>query len=341
MSYRVYRLAAGLAALVVALPLAAQGPGPAPEWKHGLELQVRKAGEEHFTKDTKKYSAEVFLDKNVNQLVYMAETASLALAPGSAAPASADIKAPVWNHALELRVRKAGENEFTKDTKKYGIEVFKDVNTNQLVYVCETGSVAVVAVGSAAKPDPQKIKPPAWSHALELRVRKAGEQDFTDKTKKYGLEVYKDDNANTLVYVGENGALAVVPAGSHSVPDKVKAPTWYHALELRVRKAAEPEFNKDTKKYGVEAYRDDNASTLLYLTETGAMAVTPLGTLAAPKEVKAPDWKYGRAFRVRKAGEADFNDKTQKFGAEVYADVNSGQLVYITESGTIAVAPGK
>jgi hypothetical protein len=53
-------------------------------------------------------------------------------------------KAPGWLHGLELRVRKAGEADFTKDTKKYGIEVFKDENTGNLVYISETGSIAVV-----------------------------------------------------------------------------------------------------------------------------------------------------------------------------------------------------
>ena len=45
---------------------------------------------------------------------------------------------------LELRVRKASEADFTKDTEKYGIEVFKDENTGNLVYISESGSIAVV-----------------------------------------------------------------------------------------------------------------------------------------------------------------------------------------------------
>jgi hypothetical protein len=53
-------------------------------------------------------------------------------------------KAPEWKHGMELRVRKAGEPDFNKDTKKYGIEVFKDENNGNLVYISETGSIAVV-----------------------------------------------------------------------------------------------------------------------------------------------------------------------------------------------------
>jgi len=55
-----------------------------------------------------------------------------------------DAKGPKWLHAHELRVRKAGESDFTKDTKKWSIEVFKDENNGNLIYICESGSIAVV-----------------------------------------------------------------------------------------------------------------------------------------------------------------------------------------------------
>jgi hypothetical protein len=55
-----------------------------------------------------------------------------------------EAKSPKWLHGLEFRVRKAGEPDFNKDTKKYGIEVFKDENNGNTVYISETGSIAVV-----------------------------------------------------------------------------------------------------------------------------------------------------------------------------------------------------
>ena len=55
-----------------------------------------------------------------------------------------NLKAPVWQHGLVLGVRKADEKEFGKDTKKWGVEVFRDENNGNLVYVSETGSIAVV-----------------------------------------------------------------------------------------------------------------------------------------------------------------------------------------------------
>jgi hypothetical protein len=54
-------------------------------------------------------------------------------------------KGPKWSHALELKVRKAGEVDFTNATKMIGLEVFRDENNGNLIYVAETGSIAVVA----------------------------------------------------------------------------------------------------------------------------------------------------------------------------------------------------
>jgi hypothetical protein len=53
-------------------------------------------------------------------------------------------KAPKWMHALNLGARKSNEPDFTSTTKQYGIEVFRDENNGNLIYISETGSIAVV-----------------------------------------------------------------------------------------------------------------------------------------------------------------------------------------------------
>jgi hypothetical protein len=53
-------------------------------------------------------------------------------------------KKPEWSHGLMLRARKGEEADFTKETKKYGVEVFTDTNNGNLIYISETGSIAVV-----------------------------------------------------------------------------------------------------------------------------------------------------------------------------------------------------
>src|SRR5262249_10480169 len=58
----------------------------------------------------------------------------------------------------------------------------------------------------------QETKGPKWLHGLDLRVRKGGEADFTKETKKIGVEVFRDENNNNLVYITETGSIAVAPA---------------------------------------------------------------------------------------------------------------------------------
>jgi hypothetical protein len=75
--------------------------------------------------------------------------------------------------------------------------------------------------------------------------------------------------------MSETGAIAVVP-GKPVAPDaKAKAPTWLHGLEFRVRKAGEGEFGAGTKKWGMEVFRDENNGNLVYISETGSLAVAP------------------------------------------------------------------
>jgi hypothetical protein len=52
-------------------------------------------------------------------------------------------KKPQWTHALDLKCRKGREEDFDK-AKVYGVEVFKDPNTDNLIYISETGSIAVI-----------------------------------------------------------------------------------------------------------------------------------------------------------------------------------------------------
>ena len=40
-------------------------------------------------------------------------------------------------------------------------------------------------------------------------------------------------------------------------------------------------------------------------------------------------------------GEKDFGPKTKTFGLEVFRDENNGNWIYICETGSIAVVPGK
>ena len=78
-----------------------------------------------------------------------------------------------------------------------------------MIYIDETGAFAVLPAGNlgpAAKP-----KPPTWLWGLDLKARTGGTDDF-DKARKFGVEIFKDENAPNLVYIDETGALDAVPA---------------------------------------------------------------------------------------------------------------------------------
>jgi hypothetical protein len=247
--------------------------------------------------------------------------------------AQGDVKAPKWLYGLALKCRKGGQADFTKDTRKFGVEVFKNENTGHLVYVSEAGAIAVLPSGDLNAP----AKDPTWLHGLDLKCRKAGQADFTPDTPKIGVEVFKDENTGNLIYISEVGCIAVVPgAGAPAAP--VKGPKWLHGLELRCRKGGEADFTKDTKKFGVEAFKDENNGNLVYVSEAGSIAVLP-GAGAPAEEVKGPTWLHGLELNCRKGGQADFDKNMPKIGVEAFKDDNNGRLLYITEAGMIAALP--
>jgi hypothetical protein len=137
--------------------------------------------------------------------------------------------------------------------------------------VVENGNIAVLPSAQAAKL--QKGKTPDWSHAMEIKCRKAGEEAWKD-AKKWGIEVFKDDNTGMLVYIAESGsiALAQAPAG-FKAPEKSKEPVWSHGIELKCRKPDETW--KEAKKFGLEVFKDENTGNTLYITETGSITVVP------------------------------------------------------------------
>jgi hypothetical protein len=346
-------LAAGvlapLAALTVFSLARVNGDDPAagPVFKHGLELRVRHAGEADFSEKTKKVGVEFFLDGPNGNGVYVGEAGDLAaLAAKLVQPETPPVKAPDWSHGMELRARHAGEKEFTKETKRYGIEVFVDANNGNYVYVCETGAMAVVP-GKVGAPKPGKdVKAPEWKNAMELRVRKAGEPDFNDKTKKIGVEVFQDANNGNVVYISETGSIAVLPQKLAKTPfDTTKlVPDWKHGMELAARRADEKEFSKDTKRYGVEVFFDAFAGGVLYVGENGNLAVVPASLSNLPEagaKVKGPEWKRAMVLACRKAGEADFTPQTKRYGVEVFLDPNTGNTVYISETGALTVVSAK
>lgn len=327
---RLVAAAAGLAVVVGGLAPAAAQPksdkGPPPKLLYGHDLRVRPGGEKDFPKAAK-IGVEVFQEDSTGAIIGISETGALSVFP--AGPVGAD-KNSKWQTAHDLKVRKAGEAEFTQKTKMWGVELFRDLGTNRLLYVCESGSIAFATLPGNLVVD----KGPKWHHALEPKVR-SPQQDTFEGAKKVGLEVFKDENTGGLIYITETGAIATAAAPA-TPPDAKKPapPKPAYGLVLRVRGADEVEFSDKTKRFGIEVFEDPNANTLFYLSEAGSVAVVPNpGKLL---DAKGVTWRTAMDLRARKGGEKEFA-KAKKYGVEVFQDNRTGHLIFISETGAIAV----
>jgi hypothetical protein len=259
----------GALAVVKAPVGAALGTDRKCEWKTAHDLSCRKAGEAEFKQSTKKWGVELFQDRATNSLLYVCESGSLMMTP--VPPGLVTTGGPKWHHALEPKVRAPDQDSFDS-AKKFGMEIFKDENTGGLIYITEVGAIAGAA-STAPTPDPKKVLPPKAQYGLDLRVRGADEDNFTDKTKRLGVEVFEDPNANVLFYLTDAGYVATAPSTGKFVP-KATSVTWKSAMALRARKGGEKEFDK-AKKYGIEVFEDNRTGNLIFLSETGAIAVLP------------------------------------------------------------------
>jgi hypothetical protein len=185
----------------------------------------------------------------------------------------------------------------------------------------------------------QEVKAPDWKHGLVFRVRKWDQEEFDEKTTRYGTEIFVDRNGNNAVYISYTGSLAAAPAASLLGGRDAKAPKWLHGLKLKCRKAGQKDFD-NAPQFGIEVFKDENSNNLIYVCQTGDIAVVkaPEGVAPADK-AKKPTWLHAMELRCRRGGELDFGPNTPRFGIEVFKDENVGTLVYITETGALAVAP--
>ncbi len=74
------------------------------------------------------------------------------------------------------------------------------------------GALAVQTFSSVnAQNPPAAVKKPTWMHGMNLKARNWNEAEFTDSTRRVGIECFKDENNGNLIYISETGSIAVVP----------------------------------------------------------------------------------------------------------------------------------
>jgi len=76
--------------------------------------------------------------------------------------------------------------------------------------LCENGNLAVTPGPKNIKAPTANVREPNWTHGLNVKVRKAGEKEFSERTAVFGAEVFRDENVGAIIYVAENGSIAAV-----------------------------------------------------------------------------------------------------------------------------------
>jgi len=202
-----------------------------PIVRYGLTLKYRKTGQDEFIKDQKR-SVECWQEQETENAIYISDNANLSVVSKGLFKGG-DGKGPLSQHGLDILVRKADSKD---KNPRFGVECFLDENNNNLIYVCETGSISVVPSKFATT---TKGKPKGYTrlHGMDLRVRKAGDKDW-DKatTKTYGIDVFEDYNNSCYIYLSETGSMGVVPSQltNKSSGEKTK-PDWQYGLDLKTR----------------------------------------------------------------------------------------------------------
>jgi hypothetical protein len=303
-----------------------------PLWS--LDVKARVGGVPEWDK-ARKLGIEIIKDENSGDLIYLSETGHRAVVPAGNAAKPSAVKEPILMWGLNLKGRAAGIDDWDK-ARKFGIDVWKDPHNDNLIYVCETGAIAVVPGAKVTRPE--KYKDATRLYDIDLPARPANTASW-EKARKFGHEVYKDENAGNLVYLSETGAIAVVPGAGVAKPEKSKGSNWLYDLDLPTRPAGIAEFEKG-RKFGNEVHKDENTGNLVYLSEIGAIAVVPGGSVTKPVTAKTPTRLWDLDLKVRPFGSDDWN-KARKFGNEIFRDENAGNLIYIGETGALAVVPGK
>src|SRR4051794_39891245 len=148
-------------------------------------------------------------DWGLKALLALTFCAALTLPATVSATVQTTPKPPAWSHAFDLKCRKSTEPKFEK-ARTFGLEVFRDDNNGNGLYIIETGGLAAVNGFKDAKLPGSKGRTPAWMHGLDLKVRPAGVDSF-DKARVFGLEVFRDENNANFLYITETGSISVAP----------------------------------------------------------------------------------------------------------------------------------
>jgi hypothetical protein len=291
-----------------------------------LDLRARKPAEKEMPRDRRPVAVHVFLDRDDGRLFYVAdgENVLAVVAAGKDAGKSKD-KTPRLSHRLLLPVRTSDEEKFSEGIAKRSVEVYRDENNGNLVYLTPEGAIAVVA---GVKPLADKTdRGTKWLGRLRMKVREHSD-DFGQATLHCSVEVYRDENTGCVIYAADKGgiaALAIDKAG------EAREAEWTHAVTFKARAPSEDDFTEKTTAFDAEVYFDESRDTFVYVTPSFRLAVVPARRkVAAGDKIEAPRWERRVRSKVAGAG---------KWSAEEFFNPNTGDRLFVTAGGALAALP--
>src|SRR5436305_12498588 len=111
-------------------------------------------------------------------------------------------------------------------------------------------TMAFTFVAGGALGQEKKLKDLQWSHAFDLACRKKGENDITPKTRRWGVEAFRDNNTagGIGLYISETGSIALAPnfANLQAPIKESKSAKHFTGLDLPTRKAGVVDWAKPT-----------------------------------------------------------------------------------------------
>jgi hypothetical protein len=143
--------------------------------------------------------------------------------------------------------------------------------------------------------------------------------------------MYRDSMTNQIVLIAPDGSLAL--ASGDLIDGGFKYSPHLHGYTVKVRRTGEDRFSSVTPTLGIAATQDRGFGLLVYVTDRGGLVAVKGKASADP--TRPPKWVTRLQLGVRRRGEAAPLPTDGRLGSvEVYRDDNTGQLLYISETGT-------
>ena len=238
---------------------------------------------------------------------------------------------------LDMACRKFGEADIDKKTKRWGVEAFRDDNTSAAsgFYISRpVASPRAEFQGPVAAA--QSEQGPRVEDRARISPHEGRRQQVRQGDQVHSMEVFRDPNVEIWLFISEQGNIAATNGKLFPAPS-TRPPNGSTASICKSAKAASRN-SRTPRKFGIEVYPTATRQPRLRHRERRHRH-HPRNQGSPRRQRKIPGLAARPRSSCRKHDEKSFTEKTRKFGVEVYHDVTTGNLIFISETGSISVTP--